>query len=110
MLGAYRVLIQPAGTARLIVSLLIGRIPIGIFSLAIVLLVRDETDSFAQAGVASAAWAVGAGFLAPIQGRLVSQKHVPHATAPDGATDREAIELRRRLPRIAGQRRHGSGR
>ncbi|MDO8210406.1 MFS transporter [Conexibacter sp. CPCC 206217] len=73
MLDAYRVLLQPPGTARLIVSLLIGRIPIGIFSLAIVLLVRAETGSFAQAGAASAAWAIGAGFLAPIQGRLVDR-------------------------------------
>lgn len=37
------------------------------------LLVRAETGSFAQAGAASAAWAIGAGFLAPIQGRLVDR-------------------------------------
>lgn len=73
MFGAYRVLLRPEGTARLIVSLLIGRIPIGIFSLAIVLLVKAETGSFAQAGAASAAWAIGAGLLAPIQGRLVDR-------------------------------------
>ncbi len=82
MLGAYRVLLQPPGTARLIVSLLIGRIPIGIFSLAIVLLVRAETGSFAQAGAASAAWAIGAGLLAPVQGRLVDRFGQPAVLIP----------------------------
>lgn len=91
MLGAYRVLIEPAGTTRLIVSLLIGRIPIGIFSLAIVLLVREETGSFAQAGAASAAWAIGAGFLAPIQGRLVDRFGQPAVLIPSTLANSLAV-------------------
>lgn len=91
MLGAYRVLLQPPGTGRLIASLLIGRIPIGIFSLAIVLLVRAETGSFAQAGAASAAWAVGAGFLAPIQGRLVDRFGQPAVLIPSTLVNALAV-------------------
>jgi MFS family permease len=91
MLGAYRVLLRPPGTARLIVSLLIGRIPIGIFSLAIVLLVRAETGSFAQAGAASAAWAIGAGFLAPIQGRLVDRFGQPAVLIPSTLANALAV-------------------
>jgi len=64
------------------VSVLIGRIPIGIFSLAIFLLVRQETDSFAQAGIASAAWALGAGVVAPLQGRLVDRFGQPAVLIP----------------------------
>ncbi|HEY4277926.1 MAG TPA: MFS transporter [Conexibacter sp.] len=82
MLSAYRVLVQPPGAKRLIVSVLIGRLPIGIFSLAIVLLVRAETGSFADAGAASAAWAIGAGVLAPIQGRLVDRFGQPAVLLP----------------------------
>lgn len=91
MLGAYRVLLQPPGTARLIVSLLIGRIPIGIFSLAIVLLVRAETGSFAQAGAASAAWAIGAGLLAPVQGRLVDRFGQPAVLIPSTLANALAV-------------------
>jgi MFS family permease len=91
MLDAYRVLVRPAGAPRLIVSLLIGRIPIGIFGLAIVLLVREETGSFAQAGLASAAWAVGAGVLAPIQGRLVDRFGQPAVLLPSTIVNALAV-------------------
>ncbi len=70
------------GVPRLVVSVLIGRLPIGIFSLAIVLLVRQETGSFAQAGAASAAWALGAGVVAPLQGRLVDRFGQPAVLIP----------------------------
>jgi len=91
MLGAYRVLVRPPGATRLIVSLLIGRIPIGIFSLAIVLLVRAETGSFAQAGLTSAMWALGAGILAPIQGRLVDRFGQPAVLIPSTLANAVAV-------------------
>ena len=80
--GRYWALLRHQGIPRLVVSVLIGRIPIGIFSLAIVLLVRQETDSFAQAGIASAAWALGAGLVAPLQGRLVDRFGQPAVLIP----------------------------
>ncbi|MGN6187324.1 MAG: MFS transporter [Conexibacter sp.] len=77
--------------ARLVVSTLIGRLPIGIFSLAIVLLVRNETGSFAQAGIASAAWALGAGVVAPLQGRLVDRFSQPAVLIPSALLNASAV-------------------
>ncbi|HEX5146440.1 MAG TPA: MFS transporter [Conexibacter sp.] len=82
LLGRYRQLLRPPGVPRLVVTVAIGRLPIGIFSFAIVLLVRQETHSFAQAGAASAAWALGAGVVAPLQGRLVDRFGQPAVLIP----------------------------
>ncbi len=90
-LGRYRLLLRHTGVPRLVVSVLIGRIPIGIFSLAIVLLVRQETGSFAQAGVASAAWALGAGLVAPLQGRLVDRFGQPAVLIPSTVLNATAV-------------------
>jgi MFS family permease len=79
------------GVPRLVVSVLIGRVPIGIFSLAIVLLVRQETHSFAQAGAASAAWALGAGIVAPLQGRLVDRFGQPAVLIPSTLLNAAAV-------------------
>lgn len=90
-LGRYWSLLRHPGIPRLVVSVLIGRIPIGIFSLAIVLLVRQETHSFAQAGVASAAWALGAGLVAPLQGRLVDRFGQPAVLIPSTLLNATAV-------------------
>ena len=71
--------------------MLVGRIPIGIFSLAIVLLVRQQTGSFAQAGAASAAWAIGAGIVAPLQGRLVDRFGQPAVLIPSTLVNAAAV-------------------
>jgi MFS family permease len=90
-LGRYWSLLRRPGIPRVVVSVLFGRIPIGIFSLAIVLLVRQETDSFAQAGVASAAWALGAGLIAPLQGRLVDRFGQPAVLIPSALLNATAV-------------------
>lgn len=90
-LRAYLVLLRPPGIPRVVASVLIGRIPIGIFSLAIVLLVRQQTGSFAQAGAASAAWAIGAGILAPLQGRLVDRFGQPTVLVPSTLLNAAAV-------------------
>ena len=46
-------------------------------ALAIVLLVEDETGSFAQAGLAVGLFSAGAGVLAPVRGRLVDRFGAP---------------------------------
>lgn len=89
--GRYHTLMRPPGVARLVVSVMIGRLPIGIFSLAIVLLVRQETHSFAQAGAASAAWALGAGIVAPLQGRLVDRFGQPAVLIPSTLLNAGAV-------------------
>lgn len=89
--GRYRQLLRQPGVPRLVASVLIGRLPIGIFSLAIVLLVRQETGSFAQAGIASAAWALGAGAIAPLQGRLVDRFGQPEVLIPSTLLNAGAV-------------------
>jgi len=90
-LGAYRRLLRPPGALRLVLTVLVGRIPVGIFSLAIVLLVRQQTGSFAQAGAASAAWALGAGVVAPLQGRLVDRFGQPLVLIPSTLLNTAAV-------------------
>jgi MFS family permease len=90
-LRAYRDLLRPPGVMRLVLTVLVGRIPIGIFSLAIVLLVRQQTGSFAQAGAASAAWAIGAGIVAPLQGRLVDRFGQPAVLIPSTLVNAAAV-------------------
>jgi len=50
---------------------LIGRLPIGISGLAILLYVQDVTGTFAAAGICAGALALGSAAGAPFQGRLV---------------------------------------
>jgi MFS family permease len=88
---AYRVLVRPPGAARLLATALLGRLPVGIFSLAIVLVVREQTGSFAQAGVASAAFAIGAGLVAPLQGRLVDRFGQPAVLLPSALVNAAAL-------------------
>ena len=54
-------------------SALVGRLPQGMSSLAILLLVRSTTHSYAAAGVAVGVNAFAAGASAPIAGRLVDR-------------------------------------
>ena len=58
---------------RLLAAATLARMPIGIDSLAIVLLVRSETGSFARAGVVTAAFGLGIGVTSPVQGRLIDR-------------------------------------
>jgi MFS family permease len=88
---AYSRLLRPPGARRLVVAALVGRLPIGIFSLAIVLVVRARTGSFAQAGVATAAFAIGAGLVAPLQGRLVDRLGQPRILIPSALLNAAAL-------------------
>jgi MFS family permease len=69
----YIALLRQPGAARLLASSLVGRIPILMAPLASLLLLRSLGQSFAVAGSASAAYAVGAGVAAIPQGRLVDR-------------------------------------
>lgn len=51
----------------------LDRIPIAGMSLAIILLVRGETGSFAIAGVVQAAFAIATAISLPVQGRLIDR-------------------------------------
>src|SRR3954447_24595626 len=73
MLGRYRRVLAAPHVRPLVSASVLARMPIGITGLATVLFVRDQTGSFGSAGVVSAAFAVAAGLVAPLQGRLVDR-------------------------------------
>src|SRR4051794_3785150 len=59
--------------AALIASTLLARFPIGINALALILYLREQTGSYAVAGVVAGGLAAGSGIGAPVQGRLVDR-------------------------------------
>jgi MFS family permease len=67
-----RILRSPHVTA-LMVAALVARLPIGIYSLAIVLFLRERTGSYAVAGLVAAVFALGAGAGAPLSGRPIDR-------------------------------------
>ncbi|MFZ0090516.1 MAG: MFS transporter [Solirubrobacteraceae bacterium] len=73
MLHRYRSVLAAPGCARVFATALLGRLPQGMSSLAILLLVRAATHSYATAGVAVGAFAFACAASAPLQGRLVDR-------------------------------------
>lgn len=73
MLQPYRSVLSVAGVPRLFASALLGRLPQGMSSLAILLLVRAATHSYAAAGLAVGAYALASAAFSPVQGRLIDR-------------------------------------
>jgi MFS family permease len=71
MVAKYRTVFAVPGSPGLILSVLIGRLPLGMGSLAILLLVRGAENSYAIAGLAVGAYSFASAAAAPLQGRLV---------------------------------------
>lgn len=69
----YRDLLGVPRLAPLMAVMALARLPIGVNGLAIILLVKAETDSFATAGAVAGGLALGMGAGAPLQGRLVDR-------------------------------------
>jgi MFS family permease len=74
--SVYAGILRTPGVAVVVLATLIGRLPIGISGLAILLYVREVTGSFAAAGIATGALALGSALGAPFQGRLVDRRGV----------------------------------
>lgn len=72
----YAGILRTPGVALIVLATLIGRLPIGISGLAILLYVREVTGSFAAAGACAGALALGSALGAPLQGRLVDRRGV----------------------------------
>ena len=70
-MGVYARILREPGVAGIVLATVIGRLPIGISGLAILLYVEEVTGSFATAGVCAGALALGSAAGAPLQGRLV---------------------------------------
>lgn len=73
-MSVYARILRTPGIALIVLASVIGRLPISITGLAILLYVRDVTGSFAAAGICTGALALGTALGAPIQGRLVDRR------------------------------------
>ncbi len=82
MATSYRSVLSVPGSARLLAAALVGRLPQGMASLAILLLVRGSTHSYALAGLAVGSYTFANALLAPVQGRLVDRFGRPRVLIP----------------------------
>lgn len=73
MITRYRALFSIPGFSRLLLSSVLGRLPSGMFSLAILLFVRAHTGSFLDAGVTVGAFALAGALAGPLLGALVDR-------------------------------------
>jgi MFS family permease len=72
--AVYANILRVPGVAWVVLATVIGRLPIGITGLAILLYVQDVQGSFAAAGICAGALALGSATGAPLQGRLVDRR------------------------------------
>jgi MFS family permease len=82
MLARYRSVLSIPGCARVFATALVGRLPQGMSSLAILLLVRAATHSYPAAGIAVGALAFATAAGSPLQGRLVDRYGRPRVLVP----------------------------
>ncbi|MFI5005160.1 MAG: MFS transporter [Solirubrobacterales bacterium] len=74
MTARYRALFAVPGVGRLLVSSVLGRLPTGMFSLAILLFVDARTGSFLVAGLAVGAFTMTGALTGPLLGALVDRR------------------------------------
>ena len=72
-LSRYTKLLERRELRALILASILGRLPIGILGLAILLLAQSATGSFAQGGIASASYVLGLAAVAPLLGRAIDR-------------------------------------
>jgi MFS family permease len=72
-MASYLRILRVPGMTSLLLSATLARLPIGINSLAVVLLLQEERGSFGIAGLAAGALALGTGVGAPLMARLVDR-------------------------------------
>ncbi|HEV3322168.1 MAG TPA: MFS transporter [Solirubrobacteraceae bacterium] len=73
MIARYRALFSAPGVGRLLVSSVVGRLPSGMFSLAILLFVHGTTDSFLAAGLAVGGFSLAGALIGPLLGAQVDR-------------------------------------
>jgi MFS family permease len=71
--GTYLRILRSPPMGPLLAATLLARLPIGVNGLATVLFLRAETGSFAVAGAAAGALALGSGLGAPVGARLIDR-------------------------------------
>ncbi len=78
-LARYAALLRPREMRQTIAASLLGRLPIGMTGLGILLLVQGASQSFARGGAATACYVIGLAAVAPVLGRLID-RHGPRST------------------------------
>ena len=73
MTSRYQSVLSTPGATRLFATALVARLPQGMSPLAVLLLVRGATGSYAAAGLAVGAAAFATAACAPLLGRLVDR-------------------------------------
>jgi MFS family permease len=81
-LARYRSVLAIPHVRPSVLTALLGRIPIGMIGLTTVLLIRQQTGSYAVAGAVAAAYAISAGVVAPALGRLIDNFGIPRVIVP----------------------------
>ncbi|HEX9179316.1 MAG TPA: MFS transporter [Burkholderiales bacterium] len=72
-LGRYTELLRTPHLGRLVLVSLVGRLPIGTATLALVLFMQAQTGSFGNAGMVGALYVLGLALMAPLLGRLMDR-------------------------------------
>ena len=72
-LARYAALLGQPELRSAIAASVLGRLPIGIAGLAILMLAQDTTGSFARGGVIAASYVAGLASVAPLLGRLIDR-------------------------------------
>ena len=72
-MGSYRDLLRTSGVARIIAAQLTARFPQGMLSLAFLLHVEQQTDSYGAAGLVLAATSIGQAVAGPLTSRLMGR-------------------------------------
>jgi predicted MFS family arabinose efflux permease len=72
-LDRYRVLFATPGLLRVFSASALGRLPIGMSGLAILLLVQSASHSFAAGGMATGCYVAGLACVAPMLGRIIDR-------------------------------------
>lgn len=89
--SGYRALLSTPGAAAFSGAGMVGRLPIAMLGIGIVLLVQDRRGSYALAGLVSAAYAVGSALLGPVGSRLVDRHGQGRVLPPAMAISAAAV-------------------
>jgi MFS family permease len=84
--SAYRDMFATPAAPRLYLLGLLGRVPMGMIALLVVLTIEQERGGFAVAGQVAGALAIGLGVLSPVRGRLVDRRGVRSVMVSSGIT------------------------
>ena len=80
--GAWLELLRAPGVGRVVLAGLLARLPLGMNSIGIVLLVRAHGDGYGAAGLVAAASSLAAAASAPVLGRLIDSLGQPRVLLP----------------------------